>query len=184
MDFESYYWNKKELIQLCRVLQIPSQGSKTDITSRISHFIKTSGEVKEPVYAKRQGPPDSHQTITTTTAVINYRNDAATRTFFVSQTSDKFKFNHALRQFAKIQNDGSLTYGDLVKIWLESIQTPKSTIDKQFEFNQFQRDFHKHEHGKSMQECQAAWAFIKTVPGKPTYQHYIKLINTKPMPSM
>ena len=174
-DFKKFYWDKKELIHFCKQNKIPTQGSKIELSTRIAHYLDSGGEITHPQKISRQHPWDSSNTITADTAVINYRNDAETRKFFVSQIGDKFKFNHYLREFAKQENDGSLSYADLVKGWLYTIK--KITIDKQFEYNQFQRDFYKNEIKNTREECNAAWKFIKSMPGESTYQQYLKLIN-------
>ena len=99
-----------------------------------------------------------------------------TRTFFVSQVGKAFKFNSYLRAFAKQENNGELTYGDLVHGYNNSLKSKTSTIDKQFEYNQFQRDFYKHNFDKSRLECHQAWALVKQAAGGSTYSDYLKLI--------
>ena len=45
---------------------------------------------------------------------MNYKNDAATRQFFIEQIGKHFRFNTYLRQFTQRNNNEKLTYGDLV----------------------------------------------------------------------
>lgn len=147
VTFKSFYWEKKELLEFCVANKIPAQGSKLELSERIEHFLDagTIQPIKEKI--KRINSRDSAKAITLDTPVINYKNDAVTKQFFVAQLGAKFRFNDYLRQFAKTPNmDGSITYGDLVTGWLQSQinkkhGSQKSSIGEQFQFNQFQRDF-------------------------------------------
>lgn len=114
--------------------------------------------------------------ITPETLVLNYKNNAPTRDFFISQVGEQFKFNDYLRAFAKQNNDGSLTYGDLVQDYKASLETKQSTIGKQFEYNQFQRDFYQNDTHKTRDACAKAWKLVKSSPGGSTYQDYLHLI--------
>jgi hypothetical protein len=48
----------------------------------------------------------------------------------------------------------------------------QSDIGKQFEYNQFTRDFFLNEKGKSQADAIQAWKIVKTQPGPKTYEHY------------
>lgn len=178
---QSFYYEKKELVDFCLQNNISAQGGKLELSKRIAHFLDT-GEIQDFVKIKRAGAWDSEQTISPSTRVVNYKNDAQTRAFFVSQLGSKFKFNDYLRQFAKKSDmDGSLTYADLVKGWLQSQSDKKTTaqktpIAKQFQFNQFQRDFYAAEQGKTRQQFLEAWRLVRSVPGSVTYEHYLTLL--------
>lgn len=128
---------------------------------------------------------DSSRPITSNTLVINYKNDAATRSFFVKQIGNRFHFTSYLRQFAnkgKILN--KMTYGDLVKGWLaeenhKKNPSYKSVISKQFKYNKFIRDFFLHEAGKSLNDAIQAWKKVRDKKGRETYCYYTKTKQTK-----
>ena len=182
--FQSFYYEKKELVDFCLQNNIPIQGGKLELSKRIAHFLDTS-EIQDFVRVKRVGAWDSQQTISSSTKVINYKNDAQTKTFFTSQLGSKFKFNDYLRQFAKKSDmDGSLTYADLVNGWLRSqadkkTNAQKTPIAKQFQFNQFQRDFYAAEKAKTRQQFLDAWRLVRSVAGPVTYAHYLTLLKPK-----
>ncbi|EKD71373.1 MAG: hypothetical protein ACD_46C00199G0003 [uncultured bacterium] len=111
---------------------------------------------------------DSEKTITRKTKVVDYKNDAATRSFFVKQIGRRFHFTNYLRQFTNKNNlaNKKLTYGDLVEGWLAEESRKKSpnyktSIGKQFKYNQFIRDFFLHEKGKTLADAIKAWKMVK-----------------------
>lgn len=122
---------------------------------------------------------DSDEIITCNTKVVNYKNDAATRRFFVEQIGHKFHFTDYLRQFAKKRNNGAtrVTYGDLVKGWLAEKMlknTPgyKGVIGRQFKYNKFIRDYFFHEKDKNIIDAAKAWKKVRNIKGGATYHYY------------
>lgn len=179
--FKNFYWDKKELVSFCVANGLSSKGGKIELTDRIEVFLKT-GKIKipkkEPI---RQGGWDSEKGIMRETPVINYKNDAKTKMFFEKNIKENFHFNEYLRQFSKVVNPGTFTYGDLIKGWVETEANKKNAkyktaIGSQFQYNQFQRDFYASEKGKNRVALNAAWNLVRSVAGEPTYQHYLELI--------
>jgi hypothetical protein len=180
--FKQFYWDKKELIAFCKSKELPVQGEKIELSNRIQYFLATGRIDSPPLQIKRLGKWDSEQHITRSTPVVNYKNDAKTKSFFVDAIGSNFHFNAYLRQFSKLPNmNCSLNYGDLVEGWLkfeldkQSLKQ-KPPLEKQFQFNQFQRDFYAAEKGKNQQQMIDAWKIVRTVPGSATYAHYLFLI--------
>ncbi len=183
--FKTFYWDKIELIEFCKLNGLPSKGAKLELSQRIEYFLSTGRVDVSAKKIKRLGKWDSDQIITRSTPVINYKNDAKTKLFFVKNIGSNFHFNSYLRNFAKTTNmDGSITYGDLIEGWLaaevykKSLQQ-KSPIEKQFQFNIFQREFYTAERGKTRKQMIDAWKFVRSMPGEATYLHYLKLIKNK-----
>lgn len=182
--FSKFYWKKVELVSFCGIHGLSTEGSKSAITKRIELFLKT-GEIKNLQKIKTTIAPDSKITINRKTLVINYKNDAKTRSFFEKEIGTHFHFNSYLRQFSKsINMDSKITYGDLVDGWINEEANKKnpnykSTIGEQFKFNQFQRDFYALEKGKTQKEFIKAWQLVRSVPGNPTYEHYLTIIKKK-----
>lgn len=176
--FKSYYWLKTELVEFCRKNGLISFGSKTEISNRIEAFIKTGTKIK-PTPKKKTGVKDSKTFITMTTPVIHYKNDVATREFFVQQIGPHFRFNAYLREFRTKKLKKVITYGDLVKGWLEAEKLKKNSsqkkIGKQFEYNQFIRDFFKNEKDKMLKEAIQAWKIVRALQGPSTYSYYKKI---------
>lgn len=175
-DFKNYYWTKKELITFCKQNKISTYGSKMELVARVEYYLSTGEQINKATNKVKKTFYDSDNTITSQTTVVGYRNDLKTRLFFVSKIGTKFKFNYYLRSFAKQENDGTLTYGDLVRGYKDSLKNKKIIIDKQFEYNQFQRDFYKNNPQKTRNECNDAWKLVKLAPGGTTYKDYLILI--------
>jgi hypothetical protein len=176
--FKNYYWLKTELIDFCREQGLVATGSKQELEKRVEIFI-SSGIKTKSLLAKVTGDRDSKQPITCDTPVVNYKNDAATRQFFVGQVGQSFHFNAYLRQFTDRKNliGKNLTYGDLVEGWLAEEARKddpnfKSTIGEQFECNRFTRDFFLYEKGKTRADAVKAWEAVKAAPGENTYSFY------------
>lgn len=175
-NLKSHYWLKAELIKFCKANDLAIVGSKQEIVQRIEAFIATGCKIQPKI--SKSGARDSHQQIEAGTLVKNYNNDALTRRFFVSQVGEHFHFNAYLRQFTNKENIPSgLTYGDLVVGWLaeeskkENSQY-KTSIENQFEYNRFVRDFYASEKGKSHAEMVKAWKDVRALSGDRTYAHY------------
>jgi hypothetical protein len=176
-DFKNQYWLKTELVNFCRQNNLSALGSKQELAQRIEVFIATGAKLK-PSTTTRVSSRDSNTPISMTTFVVNYKNDAATRLFFVEHIGEHFRFDAYLRQFTNKNNiTKDLTYSDLVDGWLaEEMKRNephfKSDISKQFEYNQFTRDFFANENGKSLADAIKAWNVVKTLPGMKTYANY------------
>ena len=78
-----------------------------------------TGKIKNPKKIKTTIALDSKIRITRETLVINYKNDAKTRSFFEKEIGSHFHFNSYLRQFAKYINmDSKITCWHLVDKWI------------------------------------------------------------------
>ena len=181
--FLNFYWLKKELSDFCTTYSLATNGTKEELIERIKIFL-TTGNTTSIKIKFNTSIRDSDNAITVDTKVVNYRNDAATRKFFVEQIGSSFHFNSYLRQFTSdlFKGKEDLTYGDLVEGCKKSETIKKdpnykTKIGKQFEYNQFIRDFFSNEKGKTRREAIDAWKFIKNQPGKRDYQHYKILKN-------
>ena len=183
--FKAHYWLKVELISFCVKHKISAIGSKQALAERIEIFLATGKKAKSTANLDK-GERDSAKLLTRETLVVNYKNDAATRAFFVSHIGKHFHFDHYLRQFTDKNNiTEGLTYGDLVSSWLaedtkRKSSTDESKIGKQFEYNQFTRDFFQNEPESTRAEMIAVWNYIKKMSGERTYAAYRKIkVNQK-----
>ena len=77
------------------------------------------------------------------------------------------------------KNMVSMTYGDLLQGYKDSLQNKPTSIGQQFEYNQFQRDFYNHFPEKTRLACNQVWRLIKHAPGGSTYADYLQLILSK-----
>ncbi|CAK9018598.1 unnamed protein product [Durusdinium trenchii] len=178
--FSAWYWEVKELAAFLREQGLPSSGLKADLTQRVSEFLQKGRVTERRAAPGAIGLRDSAIPggLKLNTPVKNYNNDAITRTFFEKHL-DGFRFNEYLRGFAKgIPEGQKLTYGDLVEGWKEAEKKRsqgKQEIGKQFEYNQFTRDFFTANPGSSRKEMMDAWRTIRNCAGPNTYKEFARL---------
>lgn len=183
--FKAFYWDKKELVAFCSKHKLTTSGGKLEITARIENFLATGKVAETPSNKKRTRKYDSDDTISLSSKVVNFKCDAKTREFFIKQIGEHFKFNDYLRQFAKVIDlDDGLTYGDLVKGWVQIEAEKKNSkhkpqISKQFQFNQFQRDYYNAQKNSNREAMLDAWKLVRSIAGPATYAHYVKLLEQK-----
>jgi len=176
--FKNSYWLKLQLINFCKQSGLSTAGSKKDLEQRIEVFLSSGNKIK-PESNKQTGRRDSYQPLTRDTLVVNYKNDTATRLFFIEHSGKHFRFDAYLRQFTNQNNiTKNLTYGDLVDGWLKaesqrSDPNYQTRIGEQFEYNQFTRDYFANENGKTQADAIKAWTLVKALPGEKTYANYL-----------
>src|SRR5689334_9596401 len=81
---KNYYWLRSELVSYCKKFGLSTTGVKENLLERLENYIKT-GEKTGPIKTNHTKQRDSDKTITLTTKVMHYKNDAATRDFFIAQ---------------------------------------------------------------------------------------------------
>lgn len=177
-DLKNYYWLKSELIALCKEYSLSTQGAKLDLIKRLAMYLST-GMNESHTPTKKLGNKDSDGLINPNTLVKNYKNDAITREFFIKEIGGKFKFNAYLRQFTNPKNiQENMTYGDLVEGWIafeKNKSINEKSIDPQFQYNQFIKDYFFHEKGATLEMAIKAWKKLISGKGPHTYDQYIKL---------
>lgn len=177
-DLVNFYWLKSELIKTCKIHGLAAYGAKLELINRICIFFKTGDKVL-PRKNLNSAQRDGVNRIEKDTLVRNYRNDASTRDFFVRYLGDSFKFNAYLRQFKGSDNVLSgLTYGDLLAGYLsfECKKTSSDDIPKQFEYNQFIKDYFHHEAKGTLKKAVEAWKLITSIDGPNTYQQFLTIM--------
>ncbi|CAJ1399470.1 unnamed protein product [Effrenium voratum] len=176
--FGECYWEVKELAAFCRHQGLPASGLKADLTKRVKDFL--GGKRPKASSAKvTKAARDSVAVggLKLSTPVRNYNSDQATRGFFQKHCGEGFRFNEYLRGFAKGAQEG-LTYRDLVKGWKDAEQKRREgqqAIGKQFEYNQFTRDFFAAKPGASRADMMEAWRTVRSYRGPNTYKEFRKL---------
>ena len=102
-----------------------------------------------------------------------------TRSFFQQEIGQSFRFKADVLTWikTKLQAGEILTYGDIINEWEKNEQLKQDpnysrAIPKQFQFNQFMKDWKEANAGSGSKE---AWKFIRSLPGEATYAHYIEV---------
>lgn len=167
--FRSYYYLKEELIAFCRENKLPISGGKIELTDRIAHFLDTGEVLNTPEKRKAAVPTGL---ITEDTAIeLNIVCSEKHRAFFREKIGKSFSFNVSFQKWLKA-NAGK-TYKDAIGAYyqiLEEKKKGKTTIDKQFEYNTYIRDFFENNPGKSLNEAIICWKYKKSLQGHNRYE--------------
>lgn len=167
--FKSYYYLKEELLSFCRENDIPTSGGKVELTERIALFLDT-GKVSEPT-SKRKVKTDIGVITEATEIEADITCSEKHRAFFKEKIGKSFSFNVAFQKWLKA-NAGK-TYGDAVNAYyviLEEKKKSKTTIDKQFEYNTYVRDFFSDNKGRTLEEAIICWKYKKSLKGHNRYE--------------
>lgn len=167
--FKSYYYLKEELVSFCRENNLPVSGGKIELTERIACFLDTGKVVKT---SSKRKTTINIGTITENTKIEpNIVCSEKHRAFFVEQIGKGFSFNVVFQKWLK--NNTGKTYGEAVNAYyqiLEKKKKGKATIDKQFEYNTYIRDFFEDNQGKSLEEAIICWKYKKGLQGHNRYE--------------
>jgi hypothetical protein len=164
------YFLKEDLIKLCKEYNLPTNGSKENLLEYIGNLIenKPVTKIKVKPKIKNNGFKPSLEKIIDE----NYSNNEIHRTFFIKATSEHFKFNVTFMNWME-ENKGKKTYKEAIemynKILLDKKQGKKIEIGKQFEYNQYTRDFFNDNPELSREDCIKCWNYKKTQKGKHKY---------------
>ena len=167
--FRNYYYLKEELVGFCRENNLPVSGGKLELTDRIACFLDT-GKVLE-TSTKRKATVDVGVITEDTVIEANIVCSEKHRAFFKEKIGKSFSFNVVFQKWLKA-NAGK-TYGDAINAYYEILEEKKkgkTTIDKQFEYNTYIRDFFEDNKGKSLEEAIICWKYKKSRRGHNRYE--------------
>ena len=167
--FKEYYYLKEELIDFCRKNHLQITGSKLELTERIAKFLDT-GERTYQIYNTRK-TTIANEIALNTTIEENIICSEKHRAFYKKQIGDSFSFNVAFQKWLK-SNSGK-TYQDSIIAYykiLEDKKKNKTTIDKQFEYNTYIRDFFNDNKDKSLEQAIKCWKYKKSLKGHNKYE--------------
>lgn len=170
-EFLDRYWLKEELVKICKELSLPASGSKEDLLEHICCFIE-----KRPIAVKKREikKRSTIQEIKPDMLIDeNYSNDENHRRFFLSQIGRAFKYNVQFMNWMK-ENKGKKTYAEAVAEWKRICELKrkgvKNPIGRQFEYNQYTRDFFAHNKGLTQEDCRKCWEHKKKKSGPRRYE--------------
>ena len=146
--FRSFYYLKEELVEFCRKNKLPVSGGKIELTDRIAYFLDTGKVLEVSAKTKRTViiGTINEETVIESNIVCSEKH----RAFFKEKIGKSFSFNVAFQKWLK-ENPGK-TYGEAISAYyqiLEEKKKGKTTIDKQFEYNTYIRDFFEDNEGKT-----------------------------------
>lgn len=167
--FRTFYYLKAELVDFCRENDLPVSGGKVELTDRIACFLDT-GKVSE-ASAKRKAARDVGSITENTLIESNIVCSEKHRAFFREKIGKSFSFNVLFQRWLK--SNAGKTYGDAINAYyqiLEEKKKGKTTIDKQFEYNTYIRDFFEDNQGRSLNEAITCWKYKKSLQGHNRYE--------------
>ncbi len=169
--FREYYYLKEELVAFCRENGLPVSGGKMELTERIAHFLDT-GEVLQGSAkpAPRKAAADA---VLTRSSIIeaHFVCSEKHRAFFKAEIGAGLSFLVPFQKWMKA-NAGK-TYGDAIEAYHQIVEEKKhgkSTIDKQFEYNTYIRDFFEDNPGRTLDDAIRCWKYKKRRKGHNRYE--------------
>ena len=166
--FQKYYYLKEELIAFCRSQNLSTNGSKLEITDRIILYLDT-GIHQTPVTKKKT--IKIHEDITLDTIIEkNFVCSQKHRAFFQQHIGPSFSFHVAFQNWLK--TNAGKTYRDAIDAYHQLLavkKQQKTSIDPQFEYNTYIREFFANNKDKTLEDAILCWKYKKTLPG---HHHY------------
>ena len=167
--FREYYYLKEELVKFCRDNNLQTTGSKAELTNRITRFLDT-GE-REISIKKNKKTNAINEEITLDSIIEeNFVCSEDKREFFQKEIGKSFSFNVLFQKWLK-SNSGK-TYRDAIDAYYkikEDKKNTKTTIDSQFEYNNYIRDFFADNKVLSLDDAIKCWNYKKSQKGSNKY---------------
>ena len=167
-EFKEYYFLKEDLKNFCRSEGLKVSGSKQDVENRIIHYLATGEMLNEP--SVKQHSTDSKSEITLDSKLgENFKCSEDKRQFFENKIGKGFKFKVKFQKWLKANPDK--TYRDAIEAYYEILNSKeKIKIDKQFQYNQYIRDFFEDNKDKSLDDAIKCWNYKKGLKGHNRYE--------------
>lgn len=167
--FKEYYYLKEELIDFCRKNGLQTTGEKLELVMRIADFLDT-GKRTYKNHTTRKNKNFNKITLDT---IIEERFVCSEkhRAFYKKQIGKGFTFNVAFQKWLK--SNAGKTYQDSINAYykiLEDKKKNKITIDKQFEYNSYIRDFFDDNKDKTLDQAIKCWKYKKIIKGHNKYE--------------
>ena len=167
--FRSFYYLKEELVEFCRENSLPVSGGKIELTDRIAYYLDTGKVLKSTTKAKKGETVGviTEDTIIESNIICSEKH----RAFFKERIGNSFSFKVPFQKWLK--DNAGKTYGEAIIAYYEILAEKKkgqSTIDKQFEYNTYIRDFFADNKGKSLEEAIMCWKYKKGLQGHNRYE--------------
>lgn len=161
-ELQRWYWLKSELIDFARALDMPTGGSKDELTVRVAAAL--DGKHRVPMVRRRAVTVQLGGELSRATVIPpGQRASQHLRKWFTAQLGPSFHFDRHMRDFVA-SADGARTLGDALDHWRSTRDQPTTTIDSQFELNRFTRTWHEQNPGGTRAELLADWRTYRSLP--------------------
>ena len=167
--FREYYYLKEELVDFCRKHNLQAAGGKLELTDRIAEFLDT-GKRNSETHIKRKSPSVVEITLDTVIE-SNFVCSEKHRAFYKEHIGKSFSFNVLFQKWLK--STAGKTYRESIDAYyqiLEDKKKNKTTIDRQFEYNTYIRDFFTDNKDKNLEQAIKCWKYKKSLKGHNKYE--------------
>ena len=167
-EFKEYYFLKEDLKDFCRSEGLKVSGSKGELENRIVHYLST-GEKLVETSTKHSSNENVSEISLDSPLGENFKCSEDKRRFFENKIGKGFKFKVKFQKWLKA--NPNKTYGDAIEAFYE-IQNSKEKTDigKQFQYNQYIRDFFENNNDKSLDDAIKCWKYKKSLKGHNRYE--------------
>ncbi len=167
-EFKEYYFLKEELKDFLRSEGLKISGSKSDLEKRIIYYLDTG---KSLDFQKKDKTPQKCDEKISLDSKIgeNFKCSEDKREFFEGEIGKGFKFKVKFQKWLK--SNPQKTYKDAIDAYYE-IQNSKEKpqIGRQFQYNQYIRDFFDDNKDKSLDDAIKCWKYKKSLKGHNKYE--------------
>ena len=174
-EFKEYYFLKEELKEFCRNEGLKISGSKTQLEERIIYYLDTGKSLEESKNNSRTNSNISRDDTNTQEITLdsilgeNFKCSEDKREFFEKEIGKGFKFKVKFQKWLKA--NPNKTYQDAINAYHElQNSNEKTVIDKQFQYNQYIRDFFKDNDDKTLNDAIKCWNYKKSIKGHNKYE--------------
>ena len=177
-EFKEYYFLKEELKDFCRAEGLKVSGSKEDLENRIVYYLETGEKLTETAVKQYSGETLTDITLDSKLGE-NFKCSEDKRAFFEKEIGKGFKFKVNFQKWLKSNPDKA--YGDAIDAYFEiQNSNEKTKIDKQFQYNQYIRDFFENNKDKSLDDAIKCWKYKKSLKGHNRYEKSdLEVLNEK-----
>ena len=167
-EFSEYYFLKEELKDFCRSEGLKISGSKNQLEERIIHYLDT-GKSLDNAKAMKNNHHESEEITLDTVLGENFRCGEDKRAFFEKEIGKGFKFKVKFQKWLKQNPDK--TYRDAINAYCEIQNSKEKTeINRQFQYNQYIRDFFENNDNKTLDDAIKCWNYKKSLKGHNKYE--------------
>lgn len=177
-DFKEYYFLKKELKDFCKKEGLKVSGSKNQLEERIIYYLDTGKSLdnSRSIKNKNNYSKSNSKKATTSEEITldsilgeNFKCSEDKREFFEKEIGERFKFKVKFQKWLKTNPDN--TYQDAINAYHElQNSNEKTKIDKQFQYNQYIRDFFDDNDDKTLNDAIKCWKYKKSIKGHNKYE--------------
>lgn len=167
-EFKEYYFLKEELKDFLRSEGLKVSGSKYDLEKRIIHYLDTGKLLTEENTIVNA--TSSFKEISLDSKIgENFRCSEDKREFFENEIGKGFKFKVAFQKWMK--ENPEKTYAEAIDAYYKIQNSKEKTkIGKQFEYNQYIRDFFENNDNKSLDDAIKCWKYKKGLKDHNKYE--------------